>query len=241
MGILYHDTKPGISLAFFAREQRMAHNGDGTVDDFQDATFIPGILAMADNFDAGSDNQRLIDFAVACAAGLGTDVTILDLRDLELPDFSIGEEGGDLPQGAYAFRQLLCAHDGLLIALQSDDGDCAPLLMNAVAWSTSPAFGADARAAYATKCATLVSATDRSESVERHVADLTERLSLLGVLVLPEPPTPSVATTSPGPEDGPGKAARWRLEDQMNVFIRTIRWAQGQAQSGSTAAEVGDA
>ncbi|AOH82709.1 hypothetical protein AWL63_00650 [Sphingomonas panacis] len=220
----------------------MAHNGDGTVEDFQDATFIPGILAMADNLDAGSDNQRLIDLAVACAASLGTDVTILDLRDLDLPDYpSAAEQGGDLPQGAYAFRQLLCAHDGLLIGLPSDEGDCGPLLLNAVAWSTCPEFGLDARAAYAGKCATLVSATNRSERIERQVAELTTKLSLLGVLVLPEPPPPPAATTNPATESGPGKAARWQLEDQMNVFIRTIRWAQGQARLGSTAIDVDDA
>lgn len=202
----------------------MVHNGDGTVDDTGSAAFVPGILAMAECFDPDSDAQRVIEAAVACAAALGADVTMLDLRDLELPPFEDGGVADDLPQGAYAFRQLLCAHDGLLIAPPSDRGRRPPLLINAIAWSVSPAFGAEAGAAYAGKCATLLSGIYENEHPEQPSEGLKETLSQLGVLVMPE----ALPLAKPNTIDDPAADSSDRisqaLEDRVRHLIDTVRW-----------------
>lgn len=206
----------------------MAHYGNGTLDEEEVVAPVPGILAMADCFEPDSANQRLIDLAIGCVAAMGTDVTILDLRDLELPQYDDTVDVNDLPQGAHAFRQLLCAHDGFLVALPSQDGTYPPLLMNAIAWSVCPAFGKDSAAAYNGKCASLMSATGKSEILENLLSGVREKLSRLGVLVLPE------VLILPAPDAANGSATtaavdpHVQLEQQMQRFVGTIRWAQSR-------------
>ena len=208
----------------------MVHNGDGTIDESHNGMVAPGILAMADCLEPESANRNSIDLAVGYATALGADVTILDLRDLELPTYDPKREIAALPQGAYAFRQLLCAHDGLLIALPTREQDCPPLLLNAVAWSMCPAFGADATAAYTGKCAALVPAKSGEDVFGQYAGDVSASLSQLGVLIVPEALSGSGARRD-AKSSGGENAAR-TLEDQMNRFVHTIRWAQARAADG---------
>lgn len=209
----------------------MAYNGDGSVDELENATFVPAILAMADCFEPDSENQKLIDFAVGCAASLGTDVTILDLRDLELPSFQPDRAASEMPQGAHAFRQLLYAHDGLLIALPSDYGDYPPLLLNAIAWSASPAFGDDAVGAFAGKCASLLSATGKSDVLDQQLVGVRAKLSALGVLVLPDAMILSGETALSVNGSLVSVDTGRQLEEQLDRFIGTIRRAHARGAS----------
>lgn len=208
----------------------MAHYGNGTLDEDEVVAPIPGILAMADCFEPNSENQRLIDLAIRCVASMGTDVTILDLRDLELPNYDDTVDASELPQGAHAFRQLLCAHDGFLVALPSRLGTYPPLLMNAIAWSVCPAFGTDSVAAYHGKCASLMSATGDSEILKKLLVGVRERLSRLGVLVLPEVLILPTSNPAGGAAATPAKEMHGQLEQQMQRFIGTIRWAQSRVE-----------
>ena len=209
----------------------MTHNGDGLADRPEDATFVPGVLAMADCFEADSVNQRLIDLAVSYATALGTDATILDLRDLELPTYEAGVSLEELPVGAHAFRQLLCAHDGFLIALPSENEKYPPLLLNAIAWSVCPVFGARAIGAYSRKCASLMSATGESKALDKRIDSVTETLTQLGVLVLPETLILSVDESSLVAGGLAGRQAWHELEAQIERFIGTVKWAQAQSAS----------
>jgi chromate reductase len=208
----------------------MAHNGDGTAR-AADAGFVPGILAMADCFEPNSENQAMIDIAVDQAAALGTDVTVLDLRDLELPPYYYDAAANELPQGARAFRQLLGAHDGFLIALPSHYGFCPPQLMNAIAWSVCPIFGAEALEAYSGKCASLMSATGKSVILDDLLTSLRLALTQLGVLVLPEALILSADKTTNGAGIHAREGTALKMQEQVSRFVETLRWAQARKES----------
>jgi NAD(P)H-dependent FMN reductase len=207
----------------------MAHNGYATDDEGERVLPVPGILAMADCSEPNSENQALVDLAVGCVAATGTDVTILDLRDLELPEYADVSDPSELPQGAHAFRQLLCAHDGFLVALPSEPGEEPPLLLNAIAWSVCPAFGAEATVAYTGKCASLMSATGESALLNSLLAAVREQLTRLGVLVLPDALVISASDAAVTVDPARAAEVTTRLELQMRNLVGTIRWAQGNA------------
>lgn len=210
----------------------MAHNGDDTVGDRESVPATPGILAIADCFDPASDNLRFLDLATSYVAAMGLDLTILNLRDLELPDYFEVADPASLPQGAHAFRQLLCAHDGFLVALLSEPGRCPTLLQNAIAWSVCPAFGAGSVSAYSGKCASLISTVGESETLLRTLTDARHALTQLGVLVLSDVfiiPAELPMTTS----DALSPELIMRLKTQMQTFSGTIRWTQNHMTTES--------
>ncbi len=110
-------------------------------------------------------------------------MTILDLRDLALPIYDPDLSAGALPQGVRAMRQLLAAHDGLLIASPEYHGSFPPLLKNALDWSASEAFGAEALAPFRDKPIALMSVADPSRGAEC-LAHLRSVLGRMGALVL---------------------------------------------------------
>ncbi len=48
-------------------------------------TYVPKILAMAGSTREGSFNKKLVKIAAAAARSAGAEVTIIDLRDLDMP------------------------------------------------------------------------------------------------------------------------------------------------------------
>ena len=77
----------------------------------------PKILAFAGSTRTASLNKALARCAAKCIDDAGGAATFADLRDFPMPlyDGDLEAESG-VPAGAEAFYQLMCAHDGLLIA-----------------------------------------------------------------------------------------------------------------------------
>ena len=77
----------------------------------------PKILAFAGSTRTESFNKQLIHAAADAARAAGAEVTVIDLRDLELPLFDQDDEAAHgLPPGALRLKDLLAANDGLLIS-----------------------------------------------------------------------------------------------------------------------------
>lgn len=101
------------------------------------------LLAISGSAREGSVNRRLLDLAVLKAEALGAAVTLVDLRDLELPvlDEDLLAARGH-PPGALKLRELFAAHDGLLLASPEYNALPTPLFINAFDWlSTVKADG----------------------------------------------------------------------------------------------------
>ena len=79
--------------------------------------YTPQILAFAGSTRWDSLNKKLVQVAVGGARAAGAEVTYLDLRELPMPLFDQDlEEREGLPPNAQMFKQLLLAHQGLLIS-----------------------------------------------------------------------------------------------------------------------------
>lgn len=181
-----------------------------------------GILAFSGSSRGGSFNSRLLDAAVSAIAALDADVSLLDLRDLELPLFDPDIPPVDWPLGVRVFRQLLSAHDGLVITTPEYNGSLPPLLKNALDWSLMARGGANSLAPYRGKVAAIISVTVGDRPSTYCLAHLRAVLSTMGVFVLPE----ELSFTSAGSgfeNDGLCGVAIGRLQRQMAALVCELR------------------
>ena len=148
------------------------------------------ILAFAGSARTDSFNKKLIAIAAEGARNAGAEVTLLDLRDYEMPLYDGDLEAGEgLPANALKLRELFAAHDGLLIAAPEYNSSITPLLKNVIDWVSRPA-GDVAGLHYITgKTAALVSASPGGLGGLRGLVHLRQILGNIGVTVLPNQAT----------------------------------------------------
>ena len=79
----------------------------------------PKLVVFAGSLRTGSYNKKLAAIAADGARAAGAEVTLVDLRELNLPLFDQDiEDSTGLPPGAKKFKALLRESDGFLIATQ---------------------------------------------------------------------------------------------------------------------------
>jgi NAD(P)H-dependent FMN reductase len=146
----------------------------------------PRILAFAGSARTASLNKKLVHAAAAGARRAGAEVTLIDLRDYPMPIYDGDlEAGGQAPENALALRRLMLEHQGLLIASPEYNGSFAPLLKNAIDWTSRPIDGGDALAPYRDKVVALMSASPGAFGGLRGLAHVRSVLSNIGAIVLP--------------------------------------------------------
>lgn len=98
------------------------------------------ILAFAATNSSRSINRKVVDHAVdLLRASAGDEVTVetIDLRDFEMPIYSIDrEEEGGVPQQAHDFHQAIAAADGLLIGFAEHNGNVTAAYKNLYDWTS---------------------------------------------------------------------------------------------------------
>src|SRR5258708_93711 len=102
------------------------------------------ILAFSGSSRKGSINKKLLDIAIQGARDAGADVTLFDLRELNLPiyDGDLEAEKG-VPENVLKLREIMLEHQGLLIASAEYNGSVSALLKNSIDWASRPAGGLD--------------------------------------------------------------------------------------------------
>lgn len=147
----------------------------------------PKVLAFAGSTRAGSWNKKLIRVAAHAAEAAGAEVTLLDLRDLNLPlyDGDLEEREG-LPEGARRLKQLMKAHDAFLISSPEYNSSISGALKNAIDWASRPLEDAVPLEAFAGKVAGLMAASPGALGGLRGLVHLRAILGNIKVLVLPE-------------------------------------------------------
>ena len=151
-------------------------------------TFIPKILAFAGSTRADSYNKKMVKIAAAGAKAAGAEVTYLDLRDLPLPLFDQdlqAQEG--FPENASKLKELMLAHQGLLIASPEYNSSITAVLKNAIDWASRPSEpGEQMIACFTGKVATIMSASPSGMGGMRGLVHLRSILGNINVIVLPE-------------------------------------------------------
>jgi chromate reductase, NAD(P)H dehydrogenase (quinone) len=148
----------------------------------------PRIVAFAGSTRSGSFNKQLVVIAAEAARATGAEVTVVDLRDLALPLFDQDlEAAGGLPEHARAFKNLLRASDGFLIASPEYNSSITGVLKNAIDWaSRAESDGEPPLAAFRGKAAALMSASPGALGGLRGLVHLRAILGNIGMHVLPD-------------------------------------------------------
>ena len=146
------------------------------------------IVAFAGSLRAGSYNKKLLAVAVDAARAAGTEVTVVDLRELALPLFDQDlEDASGLPDGAKRFKALLREADGLLIASPEYNSSITAALKNAIDWaSRAESDDEPPLVAFKGKAAALLAASPGALGGLRGLVTVRSILGNLGVLVLPD-------------------------------------------------------
>ena len=148
----------------------------------------PRILAFAGSTRSGSFNKLLVRTAADAARAAGAAVTVVDLRDLDLPLFDQDLEAAQgLPSGAKQLKALLRDTDGLLIASPEYNSSITAALKNAIDWASRAESAAEPPlAAFRGKVAALLSASPGGLGGLRGLVHLRAILGNIGVIVLPD-------------------------------------------------------
>lgn len=149
--------------------------------------YTPQILAFSGSLREGSLNTRLVKQAAEGALAAGAKVTMLNLRDLELPMFDEDCEAKiTLPPGGKRLKDLMRAHDGMLIACPEYNGSISGALKNAIDWASRPEPDHPSLSCFAGKVVGLLSASPGALGGLRGLAHVRAILSHVQSLVLPE-------------------------------------------------------
>jgi len=145
------------------------------------------ILAFSGSARKGSYNTALLNVVANAATTGGAKVTFADLAAFDMPIFDEDlESANGLPDGAKAFKDLLKAHDGLLIASPEFNSSFSPLLKNAIDWATRPREGETTLECFRGKVAGIVAASPGYFGGYRGLQQLRYLLGNIGVVVLPD-------------------------------------------------------
>lgn len=100
---------------------------------------MPRFLIFAGSARKASTNKQLAALAADTAKAAGADVTLIDLKDFEMPlyDGDLEADGG-LPENAKRLKQLFVEHDGIFMASPEYNSSISPLLKNTLDWVSRP-------------------------------------------------------------------------------------------------------
>jgi len=150
---------------------------------------LPKVLVIPGSIRAGSYNGRLAALAVKELALADAEVTHISLADYPLPIYDADEEArSGVPRNAVRLKQMMAAHDGVLITSPEYNASLAPLLKNAIDWvSRVREKDEPALAAYRGRVFSLASASPGRFGGVRSLLALRQVLEVgCGALVLPE-------------------------------------------------------
>lgn len=144
------------------------------------------VLGFAGSTREGSFNKKLLHAAAGLADEAGLEVTLIDLREYALPlyDGDLEEREG-LPSNALKLKQLIAAHDAVLIASPEYNASVSAVLKNTIDWSSRPGGEDDPGAVWKEKPVALLSASPGGLGGIRALNHLRAILLNVSALVLP--------------------------------------------------------
>lgn len=148
---------------------------------------MPNVLAFSGSLRKDSYNTRLVNVAADAAEVAGATVTRIHLRDFPMPLFDEDLEAAEgMPERARAFKELLIATDGVLIASPEYNGSMTGALKNAIDWATRVEAGEEPLVAFKHKVCGLLSASPGGLGGIRGLLHLRPVLGNIMMHVVPE-------------------------------------------------------
>ncbi len=147
----------------------------------------PRILAFAGSTRTGSYNKKLVRIAARGVENSGARCTVVDLRDHSMPLYDGDLEASEgLPEAARSFRELLHAHDGLLIAAPENNSSISAVLKNAIDWASRSEEATVDLSGFQGKVVGLLAASPGPLGGLRGLVHVRSILENIGCIVLPE-------------------------------------------------------
>lgn len=146
----------------------------------------PKILSFAGSLREGSLNKKVLRVAVEGARAAGAEVTVIDLRDFDMPIYNADDQEKEgFPENAVKFQELLLAHNGLLICSPEYNGSLPGGMKNAIDWASRARGDQKMYAAFKNKVAGIMTASPGSFGGLRCLSHLRGVLTISTVHVLP--------------------------------------------------------
>lgn len=149
---------------------------------------MPRILALAGSTRTGSLNRRLVGALATAARAAGAEVTVVDLKDFEMPIYNGDlEAASGLPEAALRFKAVAPSYDGWIVSTPEYNGSVPALLKNFIDWTSRAHEAGENRARiYQGVPIMLVSASPGPGGGARARAHVAAFLQAMGAKVLPE-------------------------------------------------------
>ncbi len=98
-------------------------------------------LVFAGSTRQQSFNRRLAREAAGMARAAGSEVTLLELADLEIPMYNADLEARGTPPDVLRLKQLMWEHPAWIVCSPEYNGSYTALLKNTIDWASSPVAG----------------------------------------------------------------------------------------------------
>lgn len=147
----------------------------------------PKVLAFAGSLRKDSFNKKLIRVGADAVRAAGGDVTLVDLKDFPMPIYDGDIESSEgIPPNAKKFKQLMLAHEALLIASPEYNTSITGVLKNTIDWASRAEKGEPPLLCFDGKIAALLSASPGALGGLRSLMAVRSILSSIRVLLIPE-------------------------------------------------------
>jgi len=147
----------------------------------------PKILAFAGSTRTDSFNKKLVKIAATGAREVGANVTIIDLRDFQMPLY---DEDLEVQEGLLSstrkLKELMLSHHGFLISSPEYNSSISGVLKNTLDWTSRQSDEESSLSCFKNKVAGLMSASPGGLGGLRGLVHVRAILENMGVLVIPE-------------------------------------------------------
>lgn len=144
------------------------------------------ILAFAGSTRTESFNKKLVKVAAAGAKEAGADVTIIDLRDFQMPlyDEDLEKKEG-LSPNTRKLKELMLSNHGFLISSPEYNSSISGVLKNTIDWTSRQGDDESPMSCFKDKVAGIMSASPGGLGGLRGLVHVRAILENMGVLVIP--------------------------------------------------------
>lgn len=150
-------------------------------------SYTPKILAFAGSLRTDSFNKKLVKVAAEGARKAGAEVTYIDLRDYPFSLYDGDVEASEgIPEIVTRVKEIMFAHDGLLISSPEYNSGIGGVLKNFIDWTSRAAHGEKAGDCYSGRVISLMAASPGNLGGLRGLVHVKMILGNMDTIILPE-------------------------------------------------------
>lgn len=177
------------------------------------------VLAFAGSTRKDSVNKKLVKEAAVIAKDLGANVTLIDLKDFDMPFFDGDlETNQGMPAKAKELQDLFLRSQVIILSAPEYNGSLSGVLKNAIDWITRKLGGGSSREAFVGKKFVLLSASPGTMGGARGLGHLRTIIQNIGGNVVQGQVTVPDAYNA---FDNEGHLKNEKVKEELRQLIKT--------------------